>query len=76
MFSQGSGRAADMLAYAYNNTIEEEIVSYNNKGEKTIEKIPKISDEVKQKLTNMVTSAWKSHKNVSVLIIHLKCIKS
>lgn len=52
-----------MLAYAYNNTVEEEIVSSTGKGS-TKEKIPKMSEEVKKKLHHMVQAAWPD-KNVN-----------
>lgn len=61
-----------MLAYAYNNTIEEEITSAHK-----TEKIPKIPEEVKKKLRIMVEKEW-PQKNVrtyaALLIIEMICV--
>lgn len=55
-----------MLAFAYNNTVEEEVVSSTSKGS-IVEKIPKMSEEVKKKLHQMVEAAW-PNKNVITLV--------
>lgn len=56
-----------MLAFAYNNTVEEEIITSTGKGA-TKEKIPKMSEEVKKKLKYMVEAAWPA-KNVIIKYI-------
>ncbi|KAF6031983.1 hypothetical protein EB796_009705 [Bugula neritina] len=68
----GSGRAADMLAYAYKNTEEEEIASVDSKGKSMIEKIPRIPDDIKKKLKAKVEAEWpnKDADELTQTIIH------
>ena len=67
MCAQGSGRAADMLAYAYNNTEEEEVLTYDSTGKSVTEKIPRIPDEIKTKLRQKVEAEWPK-KDVSFIV--------
>lgn len=47
-----------MLAYAYNNTEEEEVTTYDSTGKAVLEKVPRIPDEIKAKLRDKVIAEW------------------
>lgn len=64
IIKQGSGRAADMLAFAYNNTLEEEVKTFDANGKNVMEKVPRIPDEIKAKLYEKVETEWPT-KDVS-----------
>lgn len=53
-----------MLAFAYNNTEEEPVTTYDIKGKAVQETIPRISDEIRKKLKAKVEAEW-PNKDVS-----------
>lgn len=53
-----------MLAYAYNNTEEERVTTYDSQGKTVCETVPRIPDEVQKKLHDKVLEEW-PNKDVS-----------
>ena len=55
-----------MLAFAYNNTEEDDVKTVDVSGKTVIEKVPRIPDEILKKLREMVHDEWPK-KDVSLI---------
>ena len=62
-----------MLAYAYKHTEEEDVITYDAKGKSVKEKVPRIPDEIQQKLRDKVIEEW-PNKDVSLILIHCNVV--
>jgi len=56
-----------MLAYAYKATIETEVETFSEGGKKKTELIPRLPDEAKNKLAQLVSDEW-PNKDVNVRV--------